>query len=220
VTLAVFEHRVVGPLACNCYVVGDPATREAVVIDPGDDADGIAASIAGQDLVVVAIVATHAHFDHIVAAGRLRELTGAPFYLHEDDRPLLSWMQTSGRLFLGVELPPPPRVDATVAEGDLLSAGAARLEVVHTPGHSPGSISLVSDEAIFSGDTLFAGSVGRTDLPGGDMQALITAIRTKLFGLPEDVPVHPGHGPATTLGDERRHNPFVGANPQAPDPFA
>jgi hydroxyacylglutathione hydrolase len=219
VTLSIFEHRVVGPLACNCYVVGDPATKKAVIIDPGDDADGIAESIAAQGLTVVAIVATHAHFDHIVAAGRLRELTGAPFHLHEGDRPLLEWMQTSGRLFLGVELPPPPEVDATVSEGDEITAGAARLEVVHTPGHSPGSISLVSEQAVFSGDTLFAGSVGRTDLPGGDMAALVNAVRTKLFGLPEEVPVHPGHGPATTLGHERRTNPFVGSDPRPWAPY-
>ncbi|MDQ4026979.1 MAG: MBL fold metallo-hydrolase [Actinomycetota bacterium] len=208
-TLEILDHHVVGPLSCNCYVVGDPLTHQAIVIDPGDDADVLAEGISRKRLVVEAIVATHAHFDHIVAAQRLRELTGAPFYLHDSDRFLLDWMQTSGRLVLGVELPPPPAVDTAVAEGDVLVAGSAKLEVVHTPGHSPGSISLVAENAIFSGDTLFAGSVGRTDLPGGDTETLLRAIAGKLFPLDEKLPVYPGHGPATTLEHERRHNPFV-----------
>jgi hydroxyacylglutathione hydrolase len=208
-TLEILDHHVVGPLACNCYVVGDPLTRRAIVIDPGDDADVLAEGISTKGVVVEAIVATHAHFDHIVAAERLRELTGAPFYLHDSDRFLLDWMQTSGRLVLGIELPPPPAVDTAAAEGDVLVVGSAKLEVVHTPGHSPGSISLIADNAIFSGDTLFAGSVGRTDLPGGDTQTLLRAIVEKLFTLDGNLPVYPGHGPATTLEHERRHNPFV-----------
>jgi glyoxylase-like metal-dependent hydrolase (beta-lactamase superfamily II) len=208
--LEVLAHHVVGPLQCNCYIVGDRAAKEAIIIDPGDDADAIAASLAEQELRVTAIVATHAHFDHIVAAGRLRELTGAPFYLHKEDGPILDWMQTSGRMFLGIELPPPPDVDRDASEGEIISAGTARLEVLHTPGHSPGSISLISDTAVFSGDTLFAGSIGRTDLPGGDTQALLDAVRDKLFLLEDDMPVYPGHGPSTTLGEEKLYNPFVG----------
>jgi hydroxyacylglutathione hydrolase len=208
--LEIFAHRVVGVLQCNCYVVGDPETKKAIVIDPGDDADAIAEDIAAKGLTVTAIVATHAHFDHVLAAERLRALTGAPFHLHDDDRPLLDWLQESGRLFLGVELSAPPQVDTRVAEGDKLTAGAVELEVLHTPGHSPGSISLVAEEAVFSGDTLFAGSVGRTDLPGGDTDALVSAVRNKLFTLPEELPVYPGHGPATTLAEEHRFNPFVG----------
>jgi glyoxylase-like metal-dependent hydrolase (beta-lactamase superfamily II) len=208
--MVVFDHLVVGPLQCNCYIVGDPETREAIVIDPGDDADKLATSLAEKDLTVTAIVATHAHFDHIVAAERLRVLTGAPFYLHAEDKPLLSWMQESGRLFLGRDLPPPPEVDTEAREGDRLIAGAVGLEVIHTPGHSPGSISLIGDGAVFSGDTLFAGSIGRTDLPGGDTQALLDAVKDKLFRLDDELPVYPGHGPATTLGHERETNPFVG----------
>jgi glyoxylase-like metal-dependent hydrolase (beta-lactamase superfamily II) len=211
-TLEIFEHRVVGPLQCNCYIVGDPATREAIVIDPGDDENELAEILATRQLNVTGIVATHAHFDHIVAAGHLREVTGAPFYLHDADVPLLDWMQTSGRIILDVELPPPPDVDVRPTEGDVLQAGGLRLEVLHTPGHSPGSISLVADDAIFAGDTLFAGSVGRTDLPGGDSQQLLRAITHKLFSFEEDLPVYPGHGPATTLGEERRSNPFVGTS--------
>lgn len=208
--MEIFEHLVVGPLQCNCYIVGDPETKEAIVIDPGDDADRLAESLAEKQLTVTAIVATHAHFDHVVAAERLRALTGAPFYLHAEDKPLLAWMQESGRLFLGMELPPPPEVDTEAREGDRLQAGSVALEVVHTPGHSPGSISLISDNAVFSGDTLFAGSIGRTDLPGGDTQALLDAVKDKLFRLDADLPVYPGHGPATTLGAEQESNPFVG----------
>ena len=207
--LEVLAHHVVGPLQCNCYIVGDRAAGEAIIIDPGDDADAIAGSLAEQQLRGTAIVATHAHFDHIVAAGRLRELTGAPFYLHKADNPILDWMQESGRMFLGIELPPPPDVDRDASEGEVLTAGTARLEVLHTPGHSPGSISLVADTAIFSGDTLFAGSIGRTDLPGGDTQALLDAVRKKLYLLEDDLPVYPGHGPSTTLGREKVYNPFV-----------
>lgn len=208
--LQLFVARPVGPLACNCYVAGDPATRQAIVIDPGGDADALAADIAALSLRVVAIVATHAHFDHVLAAERLRELTGAPFHLHRADRPVLAWMKESGRLFLGVELPDPPEVDGDLGEGDRLGAGGAELEVIHTPGHSPGSIALLGDGLLFSGDTLFAGSVGRTDLPGGDADALVAAVRAKLFRLDDDLPVYPGHGPATTIGREKLSNPFVG----------
>jgi glyoxylase-like metal-dependent hydrolase (beta-lactamase superfamily II) len=211
VTLEIFGHRVVGPLGCNCYVVGDAVSKQAIVIDPGGDAEDIAKLVASKGLSVVAIVATHAHFDHIVAAGRLRELTGAPFHLHSEDKTLLGWMQESGRLFLGIELPPPPEVDSTIEEGDRLIAGDVALDVIHTPGHSPGSITLVSPDAIFSGDTLFAGSIGRTDLPGGDTQTLLGMVRSKLFTLDESLPVYPGHGPATNIGEEKLNNPFVGA---------
>jgi glyoxylase-like metal-dependent hydrolase (beta-lactamase superfamily II) len=210
VTLEIFVHRVVGPLACNCYIVGDPDTKQAIVIDPGGDANDLARDIAERGLTITAIVATHAHFDHVIAAEALRSSTSAPFYLHADDKPILSWMQESGRMFLGIELPPPPEIDSAPGEGDVLVAGAAELQVIHTPGHSPGSISLVGDGALFSGDTLFAESIGRTDLPGGDAAALVRAVRGKLFALPEDLPVYPGHGPATTLEHERRFNPFVG----------
>lgn len=209
-SLHIFEHRAVGPLACNCYIVGDPATKEAIVIDPGGDADDLAGVIQSKGLTVRAIVATHAHFDHLLAAERLRALSGAPFFLHDDDKPLLEWMQESGFLFLGMDVGTPPEVDTSAREGDRLKAGSAELQVVHTPGHSPGSISLVGQGALFSGDTLFAGSVGRVDLPGGDGNALVNAVRSKLFDLPEDTPVYPGHGPLTTIGEEKGSNPFVG----------
>ena len=209
--LEIFWHREVGPLACNCYVVGDPATREAIVIDPGGDIQVIVDALVEKELRVTAIVATHAHFDHLVAAKELRDSTAAPFYLHDNDRPLLDWYQESGRMFLGIDLPPPPEVDTNASEGDLITAGSTELEIVHTPGHSPGSISLVGPGVIFSGDTLFAQGVGRTDLPGGDERALVAAITNKLFTFDDATPVYPGHGPSTTVGDEKRLNPFVGA---------
>jgi hydroxyacylglutathione hydrolase len=206
----IFEHLVVGPLGCNCYIVGDSDTRDAIVIDPGGDPDRLETAITSRGLRIAAIVATHAHFDHVIAAEVLREKTGAPFYLHAKDGPVLDWYAESGLMFLGIELPPPPTVDSSPAEGDQLRAGFVSLEVFHTPGHSPGSISLVHESALFSGDTLFAGSIGRSDLPGGDTDALLGSIRSKLFSLAEDLPVYPGHGPQTTIESERRSNPFVG----------
>jgi glyoxylase-like metal-dependent hydrolase (beta-lactamase superfamily II) len=208
--MEIFAHLAVGPLQCNCYIVGDPATKEAVVIDPGGDAERLLEVIKEKELTITAIVATHAHFDHVVAAEQLRAATGAPFYLHAEDKPVLEWMQESGRMFLGIELPPPPEVDTEAREGDRLIAGSTGLEIIHTPGHSPGSISLVTDGAVFAGDTLFAGSIGRTDLPGGDSQALLDAVKDKLFRLDLDKTVYPGHGPDTTLGQELESNPFVG----------
>lgn len=208
--MKMFIHREVGPLACNCYVVGDEATKEAIVIDPGGDAEELTAELAALELKVTAIVATHAHFDHIVAAEHLRRQTGAPFFLHADDHVILNWFEESGLLFLGQRLPPPPEVDTTPDEGDILRAGTMELEVLHTPGHSPGSISLVAPEVVFAGDTLFNGSVGRTDLPGGDSDTLVRVIKNKLFPLGDDVTVYPGHGPPSTLGREKKFNPFVG----------
>lgn len=207
----IFAHRQVGPLGCNCYIVGDPELKKAIVIDPGGDADDLIAFLEEQQLEVTAIVATHAHFDHVLAAEALRAHTGAPFHMHDDDKPVLEWLQESGRLFLGVELGPPPDVDTSISEGDELLAGGASLEVLHTPGHSPGSVSLVGDGVIFAGDTLFAGSIGRSDLPGGDGKLLTSSIKDKLFVLDGGTTVLPGHGPATTLEQEMAHNPFVGA---------
>jgi hydroxyacylglutathione hydrolase len=209
-TFELFLQRTVGPLACNCYIIGDPRTREAIVVDPGGDPNELAGLLAANTLQVVQIVATHAHFDHLIAARELQSLTGAPFRLHADDRTLLDWYSESGRLLLGVELPPPPEVDATLGEGDTLVAGNVQLQVLHTPGHSPGSISLVGETDVLSGDTLFASSIGRSDLPGGDDLILRKTIRGKLFELEDDFHVHPGHGPGTTIGVERKTNPFVG----------
>lgn len=205
-----YERLVVGLLQCNCYLVGDPETSDAIVIDPGDDPDAILAAAERHGLRLGAAVATHAHFDHVLAAEALRERAGIPFWIHGDDLDILSWQQEAGLWFLGIELPPPPEVDRRLTDGDEAAAGSLRLEVVHTPGHSPGSISLVAPaDAVFSGDTLFAGSIGRTDLPGGSQELEVASIRNRLFPL-EDLPVYPGHGEATTLHRERASNPFVG----------
>lgn len=209
--IKIFDHLVVGPLQCNCYLVGDPVTKEAVVIDPGDEPEEILAAAERHGLSVVAAVATHAHFDHVLGAQALRERLGIPFYLHSSDLPILQVMQERGMRFMGMTLPAPPEVDRHYADGDELVAGSVRLEVVHTPGHSPGSISLVApDEVIFSGDTLFADSIGRTDLPGGDYDLELKSIRERLFPR-GDLPVFPGHGPSTTIDREKLSNPFVGA---------
>jgi hydroxyacylglutathione hydrolase len=209
--MKVFERLVVGALQCNCYLVGDPVTLQGIVIDPGDDPDAILAAAERHGLSLVAAVATHAHFDHVLAADAIRQRTGIPFYLHALDVPILALNQEAGRLFLGTDLPPSPEVDRTYAEGDELVAGSMRLGVIHTPGHSPGSVSLVApDEAVFSGDTLFYASVGRTDLPGGDTAEELASIRERLFPL-GDLPVFPGHGPPTTIGQEQVSNPFVGS---------
>lgn len=208
--MKLFAHFEVGPLACNCYVVGDPATRQAIVIDPGGDIARVTDALEEHRVTVTAIVATHAHFDHLLAAESLRQATGAPFYMHDADKPLLDWYEESGRMFLGLEVGPPPAVDTAISENDVLRAGDTELLVVHTPGHSPGSITLASEDALFSGDTLFAGSIGRSDLPGGHSETLLGVIREKLFAFDDHVAVYPGHGPVTTVGEERRSNPFVG----------
>lgn len=200
----------VGPIQCNCYIVGDHDTKDAIVIDPGDQAEDILAAIRRHGLNLKAVVATHAHFDHVLAAEAIREATGVPFFLHLSDMPILEVMQERGMKFMGIELPPPPEVDRHYDDGDEISAGSVKLEVIHTPGHSPGSVSLLApDEVLFSGDTLFAGSIGRTDLPGGSHELEVESIRSRLFAL-DDLPVLPGHGPPTTIDREKVSNPFVG----------
>jgi glyoxylase-like metal-dependent hydrolase (beta-lactamase superfamily II) len=202
----------VGMLGCNCSVIGDENTREAIVIDPGDDVSQIAAILKRHALKVTMIVITHAHIDHIGGAKQLRDLTGAPVYMHEADRELSDGLRQQAA-WLGVETPENPGIDRAAHEGDILRAGAIEAEVLHTPGHTPGSISLFlsSEKKLISGDTLFRGSVGRTDLPGGDHVAIAKSIRGKLYRLPEDTVVVPGHGGETSIGREMRSNPFVRA---------
>jgi len=201
------ETLVVGPLQVNCYVVGCEATGEAIVIDPGDQARWVAEVAKRHGLTVKRIVNTHAHFDHLGGVRQLKELTGAPFALHEDELPLVESF-TRQALFFGFRVGDPPEVDEFLAEGDEVKFGEVSLKVLHTPGHSPGGISLVGDGVVFVGDELFMGSIGRTDLPGGDYETLISTVREKLFTLDDDTVVYPGHGPATTIGRERRYNPF------------
>lgn len=200
----------VGVLGCNCSILGDEATREAMVIDPGDDVSGIVKILQRHGLTAKMIVITHAHIDHIGGAAKLRALTGAPVYMHEEDTMLSDNLALQAS-WLGMETPENPGIDRAAHEGDVIRAGSIAANVLHTPGHTQGSISLYIplEGKVIAGDTLFAGSVGRTDLPGGDSAAIMRSIRSKLYVLPEETIVVPGHGGLTSIGEEKRHNPFV-----------
>jgi hydroxyacylglutathione hydrolase len=200
----------VGLLACNCSVIGDEASRQAIVIDPGDDIADIVDIVTRHALKVKMIVITHAHIDHIGGAKKLRDLTGAPVYMHEDDSVLAQNLDIQAS-WLGMAPPDNPGIDTPAREGDVLRAGAIEAHVLHTPGHTPGSLSLFLplEKKLIAGDTLFRGSVGRTDLPGGDSRAIAESIKEKLYKLPEDTIVIPGHGEETSIGREKRSNPFV-----------
>lgn len=201
----------VGPLMANCFVVGCTETRTAAVIDPGADTDRILLSLAEDRLNCRTIINTHGHFDHVGGNRKLKDATGAELIIHPDDAPMLKMVSAAAHGWgLGGDDSPPP--DRTVIDGDEIPVGRLVFSVLHTPGHSPGGISIFGYETVFVGDTLFAGSIGRTDFPGGDMGTLIKSIRKKLFPLGDGVRVLCGHGPETTLGRERqkRYNPFVG----------
>lgn len=203
----------VGPFQCNCTVLGCPKTKEAIVIDPGDEVDRILLILAKHQLKVKAIVHTHAHIDHIGGVGRLQQVTHAPVYVHEKDMFLYNHadMQAS---FLGLKAPPILPVDRYLKEGEAISFGNLSGEVIETPGHTPGSVTFRvpvggGPDRLFTGDTLFAGSIGRTDLWGGSLETLIRSIQGRLLNYPDEAHVFPGHGPETTIGYERRHNPFL-----------
>jgi len=198
---------VVGPIQANCYILGCERTREAAVIDPGGDSDKILIALAKDKLRCVYIINTHGHFDHSAENRRLKEVTGAQLLIHRADAPMILHQGASGRSWgMNVDNSPPP--DRYLEEGDIITFGDISLKVLHTPGHSSGGISLFSDKMVFVGDTLFAGSIGRTDFPGGDHEGLIRNVREKIFPLGDDVVVYPGHGPKTTVGRERRTNSF------------
>lgn len=202
---------VVGPIMANSFILGCEETHEAVVIDPGDEADRILLALAESSLRVRYIINTHGHLDHVGANKRLKEITGALILIHPLDAPMLNQVASSAAAWgFAADNSPPP--DRELEDGDEVNFGDITLKVIHTPGHTPGGISLSTEREVFVGDTLFAGSIGRTDFPGGSFQTIKQSIRQKLFTLNDDVKVYPGHGPATTIGEERRTNPFVGEN--------
>lgn len=199
-----------GMVQTNCYMVGDTETNTAVVIDPADNAPAILEAAATRGWTIKQILATHTHFDHVLAAEALRTQTGAPFLIHSAAKRGLETLQMTGRLF-GLELPPPPEPDGFVSAGTVITEGAIALEVLFTPGHAPGHVSYVlhSESTVFCGDCLFQGSIGRTDLPGGNYDVLLDSIQKKLLTLEDSFRVASGHGPWTTIGQERASNPFL-----------
>jgi glyoxylase-like metal-dependent hydrolase (beta-lactamase superfamily II) len=200
----------VGLLQCNCSIFGDEHTHEAVVIDPGDNIEGILAILQRHGLRVKTIVITHAHIDHIGGAAKLKAATGAPVLMNQDDQELYDHLDVQAS-WLGMETPTHTAIDDTARDGDALTLGPAEFRVLHTPGHTQGSISLwiPAENKLIAGDTLFRDSIGRTDLPGGNPRQILRSIEDKLLGLPEETVVVPGHGPNTTIGREKERNPFL-----------
>ena len=205
-----FDTIVVGPLGVNCSVLGCEATGQGVVVDPGDDADRILAQVQQHGLKIVAIINTHGHFDHVGANRQLTQATGAPLYIHQADAPMLERVAKTAAMY-GLPGENSPQPDHLLEDGMLIEFGTHRLQVIHTPGHTPGGccLYLEPENKLIAGDTLFADGVGRTDLPGGSHQQLVASIKTRLFILPDQVQVYPGHGPTTTIGHEKRHNPYL-----------
>ncbi len=198
----------VGPIMANCFIVGCEKTLEAVVIDPGDDVDRILMALSKAKLTVKKIINTHGHFDHVGGNKQMKAATGADILIHRADALMLNQLTMAAASF-GMAAENSPPADQQIDDGDIISFGALTLKVLHTPGHTPGGISLYTPGHVFVGDTLFAGSIGRTDFPGGDFNTLISSIRKKLFTLEENITVHCGHGPTTTIGHEKRSNPFA-----------
>ena len=197
-----------GQFAENCYVVVDEARRACAIVDPGEEAELITHRVAALDVTPVAIWLTHAHLDHVMGVARLKRETGAPVCLHPADRELYEHAVQQGLAF-GIPVEPPPPPDRPFTHGEVVRVGDCVFTVRHAPGHSPGSVCLVGDGVVFTGDVLFAGSVGRTDLPGGDFETLRKSIERELLVLPDSTIVYSGHGPETTIGQERRANPFL-----------
>jgi hydroxyacylglutathione hydrolase len=197
-----------GQLAENCYLVADRRTREAVIIDPGEEPAMFLAELDTRAWTLRAIWLTHAHIDHIMGVGAVKRATGAPIHLHPLDRPIYDALPKFGA-WMGMQLDPPPPPDVDLTPGKPVRVGRFEFDVRFTPGHSPGSVSFVGHDMVFGGDVLFNGSIGRTDLPGGDPGTLMSSIQSQFLSLPDSTVVHSGHGPATTIGVERLTNPFL-----------
>src|SRR6266478_8099650 len=200
----------VGPLQCNCSVIGDEASREAIVIDPGDDIEDVLALVRKHQLQVKQIVITHAHIDHVGGAMKLRAATGAPILLNQNDYALLKMLDVQAA-WIGMANPGKVEIDQSVGQADTLQAGSLTANVIHTPGHTEGSVCLFfpAERMLIAGDTLFAGSIGRTDLPGGSLEKIMRSLHQRVLALPDETVVIPGHGPKTTIGEEREGNPFL-----------
>jgi hydroxyacylglutathione hydrolase len=205
-----FESFPVGPLLCNCTILGDEETREAIVIDPGDDVSRIHKRLAEQGLKLKQILVTHGHIDHVGGALKLKRLTGAPIFMNEADLAQLDIMDTQAA-WLGVRAPETAPPDESLAEGQIVGLESYPAQVLHTPGHTQGSICLhfAPLNLLIAGDTLFAGSIGRTDFPGGNFDQIIASLHSRLLTLPDETKVLPGHGPLTTIREERASNPFL-----------
>ncbi|HEY1462522.1 MAG TPA: MBL fold metallo-hydrolase [Terriglobales bacterium] len=200
----------VGPLHCNCSIIGDEGTREAIVIDPGDAIETILAIASRHNLKIKQIVVTHAHIDHVGGASKLRAATGAPILLNQNDLELLQMLDVQAT-WLGMNDPGKVDIDQDTEDGDVVKVGDISANVLHTPGHTEGSICLYfpAEKKLIAGDTLFAGSIGRTDLPGGSIRKILHSLHNKVLQLPEETIVVPGHGPTTTIGEERQNNPYL-----------
>ncbi len=204
----VVEQFVNGRFAQNSYLVGDPGSGDAVLIDPGEDTSGLLSEVVRGRWQVRGIWLTHAHIDHVLGVPEARRATGAPIYLHPDDLPLYHGVQQQAA-WMGITAPPLPKVDGPFTQGQLVQVGSHTFAVRHAPGHSPGSVCFVGDDRVFGGDVLFAGSIGRTDLPGGNSATLLRSIHQQLMTLPDTMILHAGHGPDSTIGIERESNPFL-----------
>jgi hydroxyacylglutathione hydrolase len=200
----------VGPLQCNCSIIGDEQTHEAMVIDPGDQIEGILDILRQEKLSLKQIVITHAHIDHVGGAMKLKAATGAPILMNQNDYALLKMLDMQAA-WIGMRPPGDVQVDEAIGQGRVLKIGEISSNVIHTPGHTEGSICVYfpAEKKLIAGDTLFAGSIGRTDLPGGSMDKIMCSLHTQVLALPDETEVVPGHGPVTTIGEEREMNPFL-----------
>ncbi len=198
----------VGPLLTNCFIVWDDDTKQGAIIDPGEEADKILAKVKDLGIKIDIILATHCHFDHIAAVAQIKREIDAEFLAHEGDISFVEDGKNAARRW-GFDIEQPPRPDRFIADGDKIKVGNLTLDVIHTPGHSPGGVSFLHNGMVFAGDCLFQGSIGRTDFRMGSLEVLVESIKTRLYTMPDDTIVYTGHGPITTIGEEKRHNPFV-----------